>query len=35
MHFRTTILPPEDQVDSFLEKLKTFHAAFLAKYPDP
>jgi len=31
-HFRTTFLPPEDQIDSVVESLKTFNTKFLAKY---
>jgi len=33
MHFRTTILPPESQLDSVIASLGDFHANFLAKYP--
>merc|ERR1719231_388131 len=31
-HFRTTILPPEDQFDEIIEKFTTFHQGFLKKY---
>jgi alanine transaminase len=30
--FRTTILPPEDQLSDVLERLTTFYSAFRAKY---
>lgn len=31
-HFRTTFLPPEDQIDSVMQKLAKFHQEFLQKY---
>ena len=31
-HFRSTILPPEEQMDSVIERLSTFHNGFMAKY---
>ena len=31
-HFRTTILPPEDNFEEVIVALKTFHASFLARY---
>ena len=31
-HFRTTFLPPEEQIDAVVEKLAAFHARFLEKY---
>jgi alanine transaminase len=31
-HFRTTILPPVDQIKSLLEKFEKFHLAFLKKW---
>ncbi|KAK2180270.1 hypothetical protein NP493_448g00003 [Ridgeia piscesae] len=31
-HFRTTILPPVDQIKMMLDKLKEFYAAFVHKY---
>lgn len=31
-HFRTTILPPEAQVDAVVESFKHFHEEFMAKY---
>lgn len=31
-HFRVTILPAEDKMDSFLEKFANFHSRFMAKY---
>jgi len=31
-HFRVTFLPPEAQVDSFIQKLQSFHAFFMDKY---
>lgn len=31
-HFRTTILPPIDQIKSLLSKFETFHLGFLAKW---
>eukprot|EP00179_Madagascaria_erythrocladioides_P028136 CAMPEP_0198335004 /NCGR_PEP_ID=MMETSP1450-20131203/20004_1 /TAXON_ID=753684 ORGANISM="Madagascaria erythrocladiodes, Strain CCMP3234" /NCGR_SAMPLE_ID=MMETSP1450 /ASSEMBLY_ACC=CAM_ASM_001115 /LENGTH=510 /DNA_ID=CAMNT_0044039631 /DNA_START=154 /DNA_END=1686 /DNA_ORIENTATION=- len=31
-HFRTTFLPPEDKIDSVLERMKKFHALFMRKY---
>jgi alanine transaminase len=31
-HFRTTILPPESQIQEVITKLSTFHTKFLTKY---
>nr|AIT69943.1 alanine transaminase [Symphyocladia latiuscula] len=31
-HFRTTFLPPEDQIDNVIEQMRTFHEDFLQKY---
>ena len=31
-HFRTTILPPIDQIKSLLSKLETFHLDFLKRW---
>lgn len=31
-HFRTTILPPEDQMNAVTDKFRQFHAAFTKKY---
>lgn len=31
-HFRTTFLPPEEDMDAVAERLAAFHSAFLAKY---
>ena len=31
-HFRTTILPQENELKEVLAKFKTFHEGFLAKY---
>ncbi|TYZ62524.1 hypothetical protein PybrP1_012706 [[Pythium] brassicae (nom. inval.)] len=31
-HFRSTILPPEEDIDEVIDKTATFHAAFMAKY---
>jgi len=31
-HFRTTFLPPEDQMDSVMERLGSFHKQFMNKY---
>lgn len=33
-HFRTTFLPPEDKIDSVIERLTAFHQAFLDQYRD-
>ncbi|KAI9182878.1 alanine transaminase [Blastocladiella emersonii ATCC 22665] len=33
-HFRSTFLPPEDQLDEFISKIGTFHAQFMDKYRD-
>jgi alanine transaminase len=33
-HFRATILPEEDQIDSVIEKTARFHSAFMDKYRD-
>ena len=32
LHFRTTFLPPEDQVDEVAEKMHEFHKGFLQRY---
>ncbi|KAI8800858.1 pyridoxal phosphate-dependent transferase [Cladochytrium replicatum] len=31
-HFRTTFLPPEEEVDGFVERVGAFHRKFLEKY---
>nr|AIT69932.1 alanine transaminase [Betaphycus philippinensis] len=31
-HFRTTFLPPEDQISDVIEKMRTFHSSFMKKY---
>jgi len=31
-HFRTTFLPPEDEMASVVERMATFHKGFMAKY---
>jgi len=31
-HFRTTFLPPEDDMDSVITRMRDFHAAFMSKY---
>mmetsp|Transcript_19207 Transcript_19207/g.25306 ORF Transcript_19207/g.25306 Transcript_19207/m.25306 type:complete len:86 (+) Transcript_19207:1-258(+) len=31
-HFRTTMLPPEDQIDKVLARIEKFHKEFLAKF---
>jgi aspartate/methionine/tyrosine aminotransferase len=31
-HFRTTFLPPEDQIDGVVVKMRSFHSHFLEKY---
>ena len=31
-HFRTTILPPEDMVESVVSLIREFHDSFLRKY---
>jgi alanine transaminase len=33
-HFRATILPEEDQIDSVIEKTAQFHRGFMDKYRD-
>lgn len=33
-HFRMTILPPENEIETFLELLEGFHNRFLAEYKD-
>lgn len=33
-HVRTTILPPEDQIESMVERIRKFQYAFMAKYSD-
>jgi alanine transaminase len=33
-HFRTTFLPQESQVDSFIAKIQAFHSKFMATYAD-
>jgi alanine transaminase len=34
LHFRSTFLPPEDQMNTFIDSIKTFHQSFLEKYSD-
>jgi glutamate--glyoxylate aminotransferase len=31
-HMRTTILPPEDKIQDFVNKFKSFHSKFMEKY---
>jgi aspartate/methionine/tyrosine aminotransferase len=31
-HFRSTFLPPEDDMDNFISSIKIFHEEFMAKY---
>ena len=31
-HFRTTFLPPEDEMEQVIERLGTFHSDFMARY---
>jgi len=31
-HFRSTILPPEEKFDTFIDKISKFHASFMNKY---
>ena len=31
-HFRTTFLPPEDQIEKVIERISVFHRQFLEKY---
>eukprot|EP01090_Pellita_catalonica_P010402 TRINITY_DN21847_c0_g1_i1.p1 TRINITY_DN21847_c0_g1~~TRINITY_DN21847_c0_g1_i1.p1 ORF type:complete len:527 (-),score=79.79 TRINITY_DN21847_c0_g1_i1:167-1564(-) len=31
-HFRTTFLPPEDKIDSVVERMKVFHSDFMKKW---
>jgi alanine transaminase len=31
-HYRSTFLPPEDQMDQFIEAIKAFHEEFMNKY---
>jgi alanine transaminase len=31
-HFRTTFLPPEDQIEGVIVDMKIFHSQFLEKY---
>ena len=33
-HFRTTFLPPEDEMDEVAERLASFHSKFMGKYRD-
>jgi alanine transaminase len=32
LHFRTTFLPPEEDIEDMVQRLGAFHAAFLSKY---
>lgn len=31
-HFRTTFLPPEEDMEEVVQRLSAFHTAFLSKY---
>jgi alanine transaminase len=31
-HYRSTFLPPEEQMDQFIESIKKFHEEFMHKY---
>ena len=31
-HFRTTFLPPEDQIDEVIGRMRRFHEGFMQKY---
>merc|ERR1711865_203205 len=33
-HFRTTFLPPEDEMEGVMQRLGDFHATFMAQYSD-
>jgi len=33
-HFRTTFLPPEDEIDAVVSRLADFHSDFISKYSD-
>jgi alanine transaminase len=32
LHFRTTFLPPEEDMEEVAQRLSAFHAAFLSKH---
>jgi len=32
LHFRTTFLPPEEDIEGVVERLGAFHASFLERY---
>uniref|UniRef100_A0A7S1XGN3 Aminotransferase class I/classII large domain-containing protein n=1 Tax=Compsopogon caeruleus TaxID=31354 RepID=A0A7S1XGN3_9RHOD len=34
LHFRTTILPPESDMDTVIDSMRTFHARFLERFHD-
>ncbi|MBI4802139.1 MAG: hypothetical protein HY796_06410 [Elusimicrobia bacterium] len=34
LHFRTTFLPPKDEIKALVEKMKKFHAAYAEKFKD-
>jgi alanine transaminase len=31
LHFRTTFLPPKDEIESLVKKMKDFHIAYVNK----
>ena len=31
-HFRSTFLPPEQEMESFISKIKDFHASFMSRF---
>jgi alanine transaminase len=31
-HFRTTFLPPEDEIDEVTARMSRFHTAFMSKF---
>jgi len=31
-HFRTTFLPPEDQIEAVIARMRKFHEGFMQKY---
>lgn len=31
-HFRTTFLPPEDEIDQVIERMSVFHKSFMTRF---
>ena len=35
LHFRTTFLPPKEEIEAFVRTLGAFHRAYVKRFPAP